>query len=71
MTADEILERLNAIHEFSTTHPEEWRNEVARDLNVLVGRATWWLETDRDETDTEFGASVLRIVERVAESEKI
>jgi hypothetical protein len=63
--------RLNAIHEFSEDHPEEWRNEVASDLNHLVGRATWWIETDRDETDIKFGAAVLRIVERVAESEKI
>ena len=71
LPADEVLDRLNAIHEFSEEHPDEWRNEVARDLNVLVGRATWWIETDRDETDREFGAAVLRIVERVAEFENI
>ena len=69
--ADEVLKRLNAIHKFSEVHPEEWRNQVARDMNHLLGRATWWMETDRDEIDTKFGAAVLRIVERVAESENI
>ena len=71
MTIDEVYERLHAIDDFSESHPEEWRNEIARDLNHLVGRAVWWVETDRDETDRDFGAAVLRIAERVAETEKI
>lgn len=71
LTPNEALQRLYAIHEFSESHPEEWRNEVARDMNHLIGRAVWWLETDRDETDVDFGAAVVRIVERVAEFEKI
>ena len=71
LTADEVLDRLNAIHEFSEDHLDDWRNQVARDLNHLVGRATWWMETDRDEIDTKFGAAVLCIVERVAEFEAI
>lgn len=71
LTADEALERLNAIHEFSEAHPEEWRNQVARDLNHLIGRATWWIETDGHKIDSRFGEAVLRIVERVAEFEEI
>ena len=71
LTADEVLERLNAIHEFSEDHLEEWRNQVARDLNHLVGRATWWIETDGHLIDNEFGEAVLRIVERVSEFEEI
>lgn len=71
LTANKILERLNAIHEYSEEHPEGWKNEVARDMNHLVGRAVWWMETDRDEIDTLFGIAVLRIVERVAEFDKI
>lgn len=71
LTADEVLERLNEIHEFSEAHPDDWRNEVARDLNHLVGRASWWIETDGHLIDNEFGEAVLRIVERVAEFEKI
>jgi len=71
LTIDEVYDRLQAIHEFSESHPEEWRNEIARDMNHLVGRAVWWIETDHDETDQKFGAAVLRIVERVAEFEKI
>lgn len=71
LTVDEVYDRLNALPEFSEDHPDEWRNEVARDLNHMVDRATWWMETDRDEIDTKFGAAVLRIVERVAEFENI
>lgn len=71
LTADEVLERLNNIYEFSEKHDDEWRNEVARDLNQLMGRAGWWVETDRDAIDTAFGNAVLRIVERVAGFEEI
>lgn len=71
LTTSEVFDRLNAIRDFYEEHPEEWRNRVARDLNHLVGRATWWIETDGHEIDNEFGDAVLRIVERVAEFEKI
>ena len=71
LTADEVLERLNVMSEFSQNHAEQWRNQVADDLNQLMGRAVYWLETDGDTTDAEFGNAVLRIVERVAEFEEI
>jgi len=71
LTIDEVYDRLCAIHEYSTLHREEWRNQVARDLNHLIGRAVWWIETDHDESDRNFGAAILRIAERVAEIEKI
>jgi hypothetical protein len=71
LTSDQILEKLRAIHEFSEDHPEPWKNGVAHDLNHLIGRAVWWIETDGDQIDFEFGAAVLRIVDRVAESEEI
>jgi ABC-type nitrate/sulfonate/bicarbonate transport system substrate-binding protein len=71
LTADEVLAKLDEIHEFSEKHPDEWRNEVARDLNQLIGRAVWYIETDRDDVDITFGNSVIRIVKRVAEFEEI
>jgi len=70
LTADEVLERLNAINPFSEDHPEEWRNKVAHDLNHIIN-GTWGGLEHHDSMDTEFGAAVLRIVERVAEFEKI
>lgn len=71
LTGDEVLERLNAINQFYDDHPDEWRNHVAHDLDELVGRAVYSLETTCDESDVRFGNAVLRIVERVAEFEKI
>jgi len=70
LTADEVYDRLMEI-EFCQTHPEEWRNQVAKDLNVLVGRATYEIETSNDVSDKDLAAAVLRIVERVAEFENI
>lgn len=71
LTPDQALERLNALQEFAKNHPEEWKNQLADDLNHLMGRATWWLETDRDEIDADFGAAVVRVIERVAEFEEL
>ena len=71
MSVEAILAKLYLFGEFSTEHAEPWRNQVADDLNQLVGRAIWTIETDGDETDLEFGAAVVRIVERVAQSEEI
>lgn len=71
LTPDQALERLNGLQEFAKNHPEEWKNQLAKDLNHIMGRAIWWLETDRDEIDAEFGAAVVRVVERVAEFEEL
>lgn len=71
LSEEEVLEKLTELYQFSEEHPDEWRNEVARDLNQLMGRAEYWVETDGDTIDTEFGNSVIRIVQRVAEFEEI
>lgn len=71
LSADEVYDRLCEIHEFSEEHHEEWRNEVARDLNQLIGRAMYEVETSDDECDKSLAAAVLRIVERVADFESI
>ena len=69
LTADEVLERLNAIRVFSQSHDEAWRNQVAHDLGLLVDREVCFLETHGYSSD--YAAAVLRIVERVAEFEEI
>jgi hypothetical protein len=48
-----------------------WRNRVARDLNVLLGRAKYFEETSNDASDREALRATLNIVERVATFEEI
>jgi hypothetical protein len=52
-------------------HSEPWRNQVADDLNQILGRVIFELETSADEADIEFAFAALRIVERVAGFEQI
>lgn len=66
-----VYRRLSDIHEIVEDYPEEWRVQVAKDLNVLIGRATYEIETCDDQCNRDLAAAVLRIVERVAESEGI
>jgi hypothetical protein len=65
---------------FSTEHPEAWRNEVAKDLNEVLARVQWTLETSgADEPgaeeavkcDMDFAQAAIRMVERVANFEEI
>lgn len=71
MTQDECLEWLTNAYEFSQWHAEPWKNEVAADLNQLMGRAVWWMETCGDESDILFGNAVIRTVQRVSEFEEL
>lgn len=66
---NDVIARLKAMHEFSEDHPEEWRNEIAKDLNELI-RHGIWLRTARKRTSI-YAAAVLRIVERVSEFDEI
>ena len=50
---------------------EAWKNEVARELNVLLGRAQFFKETSNDESDKEAEEATMSIVARVAEFEEI
>jgi hypothetical protein len=50
---------------------DEWKIHVAHDLNTLLGRAMYFLETDRDESDVAAAQATLRIVRRVEEFEGI
>lgn len=71
LTPDQALEKLNEMREFSEEHPEDWKNQLAADLNHLLGRAVWWIETDNHDIDNDFGAAVVRVAERVAEFEEL
>jgi hypothetical protein len=55
--------------EFGQT--DVWRNKVAFELNVLLGRAQYLRETTNDESDQEVIEATLSIVARVAEFEEI
>ncbi len=50
---------------------EEWRNQIAIDLNLMLARARYFLETSNDQSDQEAAAATVRVVERVREFEEI
>lgn len=54
-----------------TAHAEDWKNQVAFDLNYILGRAVYHLETTNDGSDRNFAKAALAIVTRVAEFEGI
>lgn len=49
----------------------DWQNDVAKELNVLLGRVQYFLETSNDESDKAAAKATLSIVQRVAEFEDI
>jgi len=68
-----VLDRITTL-KYSDSHDENWRNDVAKDLNELLGRAQWTLETMGDEecdVDIDFANAVLRVCERVEKFEDI
>lgn len=75
LTADEMLARIEEIHAYSEKHPEEWRNQVASQLNELLARAEYVCNTScgaaYDESDQAFCAAGLAICLRVEEFESI
>lgn len=58
---------------FHLHQEEDWRNDVARELNTILGRVQYEMETclPPDEFDVEFAEAALAIVQRVAEFEEI
>jgi hypothetical protein len=69
-SAEEIADQANGL-EFSTDHAEQWKNDCARDLNRLLGRIVFQLETDGDEEDCAWAEATIRLVFRVAGFEEI
>lgn len=69
LTADEVIVRLLDLSKFSEEHADEWRNEVARDLNMLVEREI--RNFGNHGLVSDYAASVLRVADRVAEFEEI
>ncbi len=64
-----LVERCNV--EFDEkAHTEAWRNQCAKDLNVILDRVAITIEAGTSE-DSVFAEAALRIVERVAEFESI
>jgi hypothetical protein len=59
--------------EYTTRHGERWRNEVAAQLNTVLARVQYEMETclPPDVDDVEFAEAALALVERVAEFEEI
>ena len=67
--AKSLVERCNV--EFDDqAHDEDWRNQCARDLNVILDRVAQTVEAGSSQ-DSVFAEAALRIVERVAEFEAI
>lgn len=76
MTNDELIKleiEIDALDYDQHGHAEPWRNELAQDLNNILGTALFHCSvTDRDDADEiVFPASALRVCRRVAEAEKI
>lgn len=50
---------------------ESWKNQVAKELNILLGRAQYFRETSNDESDQQAERATLSIAQRVAEFEEL
>ena len=61
------------LRRFSTHHDEDWRNEVAAQLNTVLRRVDDLEASPRLKTadDLEFREAVLSLAERVADFEEI
>lgn len=70
MTANQLLKNCRDLR-FSTKHRKPWKNSVANDLNIVLGRAEYIMGTDGDEYDCEAAGAMLRTVMRLADSEEI
>lgn len=66
----ELLQAVRAV-EYSLEHAEEWRNDLAKDMNVILGRLEYILETGGDELDCQYAEASLRLVFRVGDFEEI
>jgi len=49
----------------------EWRNLLAKQLNILLGRARYFKETSNDESDKEAEQATLSVIERVSAFEEV
>ena len=66
-----IIEELEAIELDDEGQECAWKNEIAKDLNTLLGRAIYEMETSGDETDIDLAGAVLRVVKRLKEAEEL
>ena len=49
----------------------EWRKVLAKQLNILLGRARYFNETSNDASDKEAEQATLSVVERVSMFEEV
>jgi hypothetical protein len=49
----------------------KWKSRLADDLNTLLGRAQYFLETSNDASDKEAAEATFRVVDRVVEFEEL
>jgi hypothetical protein len=58
---------------FRTDHHDAWRNKIAAQLNTVLGRIQYEMETclPPDECDVDFAEATLALVDRVADFEEI
>jgi hypothetical protein len=52
-------------------YDEDWKNDLASDLNAQITRVLYCLETTADSSDYAFGVATMNIVERVAHFEEL
>jgi len=70
LTIEQLLEKCNAT-EYTRRDADEWRNAIASDLNEMLERVQYQLETDGDKCDISWANATFRIIDRVAEFEGI
>ena len=68
---EELLARTKIAFAPKPEFENEARRQMADDLNAIVCRVAWTLETGGDETDIAFAESALRVVERAALDNRI
>ncbi len=68
---EELLGEIGSIHFAESGQIDTFKNEVAKDLNHLLGGAVWRLGNWGDSSDVDHANALLRIVRRVAEFEEI
>jgi hypothetical protein len=68
---EQLDEEVNGLQFDVTGHAEPWRNELAEQLNTVLGCAGWRLGCWGDASDIHYARAALAIVRRVAEAEGI
>jgi predicted transposase YbfD/YdcC len=52
-------------------YDDNWKRDLAADLNIQIGHVLYCLETTADSSDYSFGVATMNIIERVAHFEEL